>query len=154
MAEASSNTKLPKGMICDCGSLKTERNGKCASCNRLERKAAALRMPEDPKPIAKVSENQSKLLARYNAKRVKWLRGKKCAVHPACKEPLTCHHMQGRVGFADEWARENDMPLLLDERFWLPVCLDAHNYIETHPKWAFENQYSFKRVTDPIFVKK
>jgi hypothetical protein len=125
----------------------------CASCNRLERKAAAMKIPDDPEPIKKVSDNQSKLLARYNAKRKAWLRGKKCAVHPDCKEPLTCHHMHGRIGYADEYAREIDLPLLLDERFWLPVCIEAHNYIETHPKWAFENQYSFKRVTDPIFVK-
>lgn len=133
--------------------VENQDTGLCASCGKLERKAASLKLPDDPKPIQKQSCSQRKMLEKYNRKRKMWLRGKKCAVHPNCKEPLTCHHMSGRIGFADEWARENDLPLLLDERFWLPVCLEAHAYIESHPKWAFENQYSFKRITDPIFVK-
>jgi hypothetical protein len=49
---------------------------------------------------------------------------------------------------------ENDVPLLLDERLWLPLCLEAHRYVEENKKWACENGYSFLRVSDPIFQKK
>lgn len=136
---------------CECGKP-AERNGRCASCNFLERKAARLRMPEDPKPIQTVSEKQSKLLARYNAKRARWIRGKKCAVFKGLPA-VECHHMSGRIGYADEYARENDIPLLLDERFWLPVSEEGHRKITDDPKWACENGYSFLRVTDPIFRK-
>lgn len=125
---------------------------KCASCNRLERKAANLRMPEDPKPINKVSENQSKLLTRYNVMRKKFLHGKKCAVLKG--RPATqVHHMAGRIGYADEWARENNIPLLIDERFFLPVSDEGHRMVTDNPKWACENGYSFLRVTDPVFIK-
>jgi hypothetical protein len=140
---------------CECGRRCRAGSSKCATCETLERKADRLKMPEAPNPIAKVSQNQSKLLARYQKKRKVFLRGKKCQCKfpHNCSTNLTVHHMQGRVGYADEWARENDLPLLLDERFWLPSCLEGHQYINDHPVFAFENQYSFKRVSDPIFIK-
>jgi hypothetical protein len=93
-----------------------------------------------------------KKLSKYAAKKAKWIKGKKCAVYPNLPA-VDIHHMTGRVGYADEWARENDVPLLLDERFWLAVSREGHIKIEENPVWAWENQYSFKRVTDKIFVK-
>jgi hypothetical protein len=93
-----------------------------------------------------------KKLSKYAAKKAKWIKGKKCAVYPYLPA-VDVHHMSGRVGYADEWARENEVPLLLDERFWLPVSRKGHTKIENNPVWAWENQYSFKRVTDKIFVK-
>ena len=41
--------------MCDCGCTKTERNGKCASYNRLERKAAAI-APSDNNSYAAIVE--------------------------------------------------------------------------------------------------
>lgn len=63
--------------------------------------------------------------------------------------------MHGRSNdrFFDEWAEENGVVLTLDERFWMPLCDDAHNYITEHSEFAWANGYSFKRVTDPIFRK-
>jgi hypothetical protein len=138
----------------NCGNPHVENKdtGLCATCGALERKAARLKMPADSEPIKRVSDNQSKLLAKYNAKRKSWIRGKKCAVFPS-QNATQVHHMLGRVGYADEWARENDVPLLLDERFWLPVSDEGHKKITENPVWAWENQYSFKRITDPIFRK-
>lgn len=138
---------------CDCGRRCRAGSDKCATCETQDRKIARLKLPDDPKPIAKVSEKQSKLNAIYLRKVKVWIKGKKCAVFP--DRPATeCHHMQGRIGFADEWARENEVPLLLDERFWLPVSEEGHRMITENPAWAWENKYSFKRVTDPIFHKK
>ena len=136
-----------KQMSCQCGSIKTERNGRCASCNRLERKAASLRMPEDPKPIAKVSENQSKLLARYNQIRKQFLFGRWCAYHGKPCIPTTVHHSAGRVGYIDEVAKDRGVPALLDVRFFIPLCMEAHRYIEEHPKYAKENGYSESRLS-------
>jgi len=137
---------------CDCGNRCEGTTGKCSSCNRLDRKAASLRMPTDPKPVNKVSESQSKLLGRYNKRRKVWIVGKRCAVHHELPAE-DVHHRMGRVGYADEWARRNEIPLLIDERYWLPVSRIAHDKIEKEPRWAWENQYSFKRITDPIFRK-
>lgn len=40
------------------------------------------------------------------------------------------HHKMGRVGYADAWARENDIPLLLDVRYFLAVTRKGHQWIE------------------------
>lgn len=45
------------------------------------------------------------------------------------------HHMRGRIG-----------ALLLDERFWLPVCAAHHHKITTEPTWAIGSGYSLRRV--------
>lgn len=141
----------------ECGKRAEGSTGYCATHNRLRRKIETVKTPDDPAPIKKVSENQSKLVAQYAKKKKVWLRGKKCQGkfphNCTIQYDLTCHHMQGRIGYADEWAVENNMPLMLDERFWMPLCLEAHRYIEEHPKFAYEHQYSFKRLTDPIFIK-
>lgn len=45
---------------------------------------------------------------------------------PVCMRPATqVHHMKGRLG-----------PLLCDTRFWMAVCMECHDYIETHKNVA------------------
>jgi hypothetical protein len=128
---------------------------KCASCLALERKAAKVRPSDNAKPINQFSKKRGKYNQRYLQRLKTWKRGKKCAAtfpHD-CSGELTCHHMYSRSvdEYHDEWAEENDVPYLNDERLWLPVCLNAHQYITDHPQFAYENQYSFKRITDKIF---
>lgn len=137
-----------------CGNPHVENfdTGLCASCGAKERKSGRLKIPDDPKSINKVSDNQAKLNAIYLKEVKKWVNGKMCAVFPRQKA-TQCHHMQGRVGYADEWARENEVPLLLDKRFWLPTSDEGHRKITENPLWAWENQFSFKRVGDKIFHK-
>jgi len=38
-----------------------------------------------------------------------------------------CHHMRGRNG-----------KLLMDERYWLPVCRKCHRFLTEHSKLARE----------------
>lgn len=142
---------------CECGN-KAGRNGKCESCSRLERKAASITASDNNTIINKFSKKGANVNARYLSRLKTWKRGKKCEGHFAhdCIGEITCHHMCGRSNdsYYDEYAEEKDLVLTLDERFWKPLCLNAHAYIETHPEFAWENQYSFKRITDPIFLKK
>lgn len=127
----------------------------CGSCNQLRRKAAKVKASDNNSPINKFSKKGADVNRRYLAKLKTWKRGKKCQGHFAhdCSEEITCHHMHGRSNdtYFDEYAEEKDIVLTLDERFWMPLCLNAHQYITDHPKFAYENQYSFKRITDPIF---
>lgn len=145
-----------------CGNHAVEANGKCASCNRLlrklekaehKRKEQELKIRQrqqqarkQSKPaIKKVSGKMAALLAQYTAKRRVWIKGKICAV--LMDRPATdVHHKMGRVGYADDWAREHDVPLLLDERFWLPVSREGHTWVETHPAEAKENGFSLNRL--------
>jgi hypothetical protein len=127
--------------------VENQDTGLCASCGKLERKAASLKLPDDPKPIQKVSESQSKLLAKYNQLRKRFLFGRWCAYHGRPCIPTTVHHSAGRIGFIDEEAREKNIPALLDIRYFVPLCMEAHKYIEEHPTFAKENGYSENRLS-------
>jgi len=56
------------------------------------------------------------------------------------------HHKAGRIGYADQWARDLDIPLLLDVRFFLPVDRECHNWIELHPIVAKKRGWSYGRL--------
>lgn len=145
-------------MICaHCNELKLlERNGNCATCNRAIRKGATIQPSDNNTPINKRSDKTAAVERRYFSRLKTWKRGKKCAATfpHECSDQITCHHMVGRgTHFYDEHATEQEIPLTLDERFWMPLCLEAHQYVTEHPKFAWENGYSFKRITDPIFIK-
>jgi hypothetical protein len=73
-------------------------------------------------------------MREYSARAKVWKAGKMCAGSglaiegkPICSEnPHLCtdvHHAYGRVG-----------SLLMDERFWVPVCPKLHLFIHAHPK--------------------
>lgn len=144
-----------------CGNPVVEAFGRCASCNRMKRKLekmevdawkkrekALLKAREGKKkqaPIAKVSGKMASQLRIYTAKKAKWIAGKRCAVFPEL-QAQDVHHKKGRVGYADEWAREQGITLLLDERFWLPVSREGHTKIELNPTWAKEKGYSLNRL--------
>jgi hypothetical protein len=67
----------------------------------------------------------------YKARRIVFLskpENKVCRVFPHL--PVTeIHHIKGRQGFADQYAIDNDLILLLDERYWLPVSRKGHEWI-------------------------
>lgn len=98
-------------------------------------------------PVKPVSGKQKILLAKYHKQRLVFLskpENKKC---PVFSLPTTeIHHKQGRKGYADDWARENNVPLLLDERFWLAVSRTGHRKIEENPTWAKREGFSVSRV--------
>jgi hypothetical protein len=142
-------------MYCECGK-KSERIGDpddtdCASCKRMKRKAAAVKIPDDPKPINKQSEQMSKALARYGPMKKTFIHGRWCGVHGKPCLPVDIHHARGRgLGFEDSHAEERGIPRLLDTRFWLAVCREAHREIELNPTWAKANGYSEDRLTAKI----
>ena len=48
----------------------------------------------------------------------------------------------GRKGYADEWARENNIPLLIDKRYLAPCC-NFHNLeLENNPDLSKQYQLS------------
>jgi hypothetical protein len=55
--------------------------------------------------------------------------------------------------FHDEYAEKNGIELTRDERFWKPLCLNAHRYIEEHPKFVHEHGYSYLRLAEIINLK-
>lgn len=148
---------------CDSPHVENPEIGLCASCAAALRKAerqtvkdsakreAALQRQKEKKkqasPIPKVSGKMSSLLTQYSHKKTKWIAGKRCAVYPD-SPATTVHHIRGRVGFADLWARENNIPLLLDERFWIACSIKGHKFIEDNRDWAISKGFTIPRSTN------
>lgn len=73
-------------------------------------------------------------------------------VCPVMGTPITMesqiHHKRGRTGYADQWARDLDISLLIDVRYFLAVSAEGHKKIEDNPDWAKERGYSLDRLDD------
>jgi hypothetical protein len=126
---------------CDCGKPVENRDtGKCASCNALDRRLDRAKAV-DVKPIKKVSKALAKEREIYARLRQKFLLNKWCALHGRNCIPTEIHHAAGREG-----VNEKGTPRLLDVENFIPLCSEAHRYIEEHPKWAKENGFSESRI--------
>jgi hypothetical protein len=147
-------------MICGiCGEHgPLERNGNHASCNAAVRKAARIQPTDNGKAINSRSAKGKEVDKRYFAKLRIWKKGKKCCASfkHDCTGDVTAHHMHGRSDntYFDEWAQEHDIVLTLDERFWMPLCSEAHRIVTEDSVFAWKHGYSFKRITDEIFIKR
>jgi len=68
---------------------------------------------------------------------------------PVKLRPITMdddvHHRKGRIGFADQWARDNDISLLIDVRFFLAVSREGHIWIEHNREEAEKLGYTLTR---------
>lgn len=151
--------KIKAGLICfveDCENpVENPDIGLCATHAHQKRKAALRilksllkpakpKIKQKPKAIKKISGRMADALKKYTKLRDKFLRDKRCAIFPHL--PATqVHHKKGRVGYADDFARQAGITLLLDTRHWLPVSLEAHEKITRDSKWAIEMGYSIPR---------
>ena len=67
---------------------------------------------------------------QYRKRVAVWKLGKHCA-YPGCPRvfqrmfDLDCHHSRGKLG-----------PLLLDERYWIPLCRPHHDWVRDNPDAA------------------
>ena len=119
----------------------------CGTHGRLSRKLeeASKKEVKKPKPIPKRSQKMEIILEEYYRRLPGFLYKKKCAVYPELKA-IEVHHSRGREGYADDYARENDIPLILDERWWLAVSRKGHKEIENNPDWAKEKGFSYNQT--------
>lgn len=128
-----------------CGNPKVESNGLCASCAHAIRKAERQTV-KDRTPVNKVSEKRGSDLKQYAVLKKKFLLNRFCAYHGRPCLPVDIHHQMGRAGFADD----KEIPLLIDVRYWIPVCRQAHEWITQHTKEAIEQGFSYSRITKTI----
>ena len=100
---------------------------------------------KSPKPIKKVSDKRKMEDIIYRSERIKFLSLPENRICPITGQITTqIHHKMKRRGYADEWAKENNVSLYLDKRFWLAVSHEGHEMIENNPYWAVENGYSIR----------
>lgn len=135
-------------MNCICGNPSENlETGDCASCGLAKRKAGRLAM-KPRKKFNAVKKFSAKVLAyeypKVKNEFMKSLLGKPCPIYPELKIE-DCHHRLGRTGFADDWAKDNNISLLIDKRFFMGVSRKAHIKITNNPSWAIEQGYSLLR---------
>lgn len=125
-----------------CGRPCESRTDQCATHRAEDRKAERQALKEMAtaidrlairKFIPKRTEKRAEQEKIYNARVKIWIVGKMCAVFPKLKA-TQCHHRKGRWG-----------KLLLDERYWLPVSQEGHDYIHDHPEWSRDREFMIPR---------
>lgn len=152
---------------CECGrpseNIRNKEDNRCSTCKKNERRILEMERAAQEKrdrvkidirlkkngmskPINKISGKMADLLRVYEVKRKKFLKeNPKCAVFPK-KKATQVHHKAGKVGYHDDWARENNVPRWVDERFFLAVSAEGHEWIEKHPNEAKEKGWSLNRL--------
>lgn len=98
-----------------------------------------------PKPINKRSDKRALDEKQYSINSKLFLslpENKKCFVDVCKRKANTVEHTKGRKGYADKWARDNDVGLLLDERYWKPCCLQHNQEFENNPELSKKYQLS------------
>lgn len=104
-------------------------------------------MRKEVKPIPKQSEKKKKEIAKYLKVRSEFMNQPENKVCPITGQLTTdVHHRAGRVGYFDDWARENEIPLLIDIRHFIAVSRKGHQQIENNPTWAKEMGFSVDRL--------
>ena len=104
--------------------------------------------PKERKPIPKFSKKREKENREYTIKRLQFLaqpENLRCFIEGCNKRADTIEHTRGRKGFADDWARENNVSLLLDVRFWKPCCNDHNLELERNPELS--QKYQLSKIT-------
>ena len=97
------------------------------------------------KSIKTVSDKRKVEDAEYRILREEFLSRPENKICPITGWPTNeIHHKRKCRGFADEWARLNNISLYLDTRFWLAVSREGHMWIEDNPTEAYELGYSIK----------
>lgn len=96
------------------------------------------------KLIKKVSDKRKELNAIYQKVRIEVLSEAKfkCFIDGCKNVANTVEHLMGRKGYADEWAKDNNIPLLIDKRFLKACCLVHNGELETNPELSKKHQYS------------
>lgn len=111
----------------------------CYQSYRQERKQSSAKTSKPRTPIRKISSKQSKLNREYSQVRKAFLIvNPKCRVFPT-ERATQVHHTMGRRGYADDYARENDISLTVDIRYFLAVSEKGHTWIHKNPRKAAEN---------------
>lgn len=95
------------------------------------------------KPIPKVSKKRKIENKQYTVKRLQFLaqpENLRCFIEGCNKRADTIEHTRSRIGFADDWARENNISLYLDDRFWKPCCNEHNLELERNPELSQKYQ--------------
>ena len=94
--------------------------------------------------IPKVSEKRKIINKIYETVRIEVLTEAKfkCFIDGCINVVNTIEHTAGRLGFYDDWARDNNIPLIIDKRFLKACCLHHNGELENNPELSRKYQLS------------
>ncbi|MCP1996621.1 hypothetical protein [Flavobacterium sp. HSC-61S13] len=98
-----------------------------------------------PKRINKVSKKRKEDNEIYSIIRLEFLSkeyNQICFIEECNRPATSVEHTRGRIGYADDWARENDITLFLDVRFWKPCCIEHNLELENNSELSKKHQLS------------
>lgn len=95
-------------------------------------------------PIKKVSDKRKALKPIYEKIRIEVLIEAKfkCFIDGCKNIATTAEHRMGRKGYADDWARENNIPLYIDKRYLAACCFSHNNELENNSELSKKYQLS------------
>jgi hypothetical protein len=120
----------------------------CSNCKTAEKEYQSEKMAKTerkkPKSIAKVSDKRKAVNKIYETVRIEVLSEAKfkCFIDGCENVANTIEHTAGRIGFYDDWARDNNIPLVIDKRFLKACCLHHNGELENNPELSKEYQLS------------
>lgn len=96
--------------------------------------------------IRKVSKKREVINRQYTEIRREYLKTHTvCFIDGCDKIATTIEHRAGRIGFADEFARLINIPLIIDTRFFAPCCLRHNLELENNPELS--RMYQLSKIT-------
>lgn len=115
----------------------------CDDCRKSRVKPPDLKLKPIYK-IPKVSGKRQLLIPVYQKVRIEVLTEANfvCFIDGCTNVANTIEHTMGRVGYADEWARQNNITLYIDKRFLKACCLHHNGELETNSELSKQYQLS------------
>lgn len=94
--------------------------------------------------IPKVSEKRKAINKDYEKIRIEVLTEAnfKCFIEGCTNVANTIEHSAGKLGFYDEQARYDNIPLIIDKRFLKACCLHHNGELENNPELSRKYQLS------------
>ena len=114
-----------------------------------------VKIKEIGKPIPRQSAKRKVDNPIYLKERLKFLsqpENHRCFIDECVARADTVEHTMGRKGFADKWARDNGISLLIDIRFWKPCCWYHNGELERNPELS--HKYQLSKISGKEKIKK
>lgn len=113
-------------------------------CSPLCKAKNTVVKPKKQYSIPNVSEKRKEVNKIYEKVRIEVLTEAKfkCFIDGCTNVANTIEHTAGRLGFYDEQARYDNIPLIIDKRFLKACCLHHNGELENNPELSKEYQLS------------
>ncbi|MNQ66736.1 hypothetical protein D3C85_812350 [compost metagenome] len=97
--------------------------------------------------VPKVSKKRKELNRVYQKVRIEVLTEAnfKCFIDGCANVANTIEHTAGRLGFYDEQARIDNIPLIIDKRFLKACCFTHNGELENNPELS--KKYQLSKIT-------